>query len=478
MFAPGSALWLLRHELRLHWRSGASTPSVIFVVIALLLLHLIALAIAVATSSPGARALPHGVALLGLTMAMGFALLLMTSRALTAAIQSLYTRGDLDLLLSSPVSPGSIVAVRAAAIATGVTLELAFLLWPFANVFVLFGRTAWVKAYVLLPAFGMLATSVALWLMICLFRLLGPHRTRVAVQIAAAVIGTSFALLSMLPSVMNRSRGGPPGSGIRNFTKAEAMTSPIWWPAEQIMSGLAPTLLLALAGATALVLTVRSVSPRFVGAATLLASVSRGRKRRARSRPLHFRAGLRSILIAKELRLIARDPWLLTQLLQHLVYLVPLALVILRQQGTAGGTPWAWLAVVFVVGGTASSFAWLTVSAEDAPELLRASPVSTASVIRAKVEAALLPVSPLLLLPIVFLAASHPWFATCLVTCAAACGISCALLHIRNPVTRKRADFKKRHKGSALSGIIEVLVISLWVLVCAGMTWLGGRFFG
>jgi ABC-2 type transport system permease protein len=467
-FATGSVPWLIRHELRLYWRTSKSVSSITFLVIGQVLLHLIALGIALATQAAGGRPIPQGPVLLFITIGMGFSLLIMTSRALAAAIQALYTRGDLDLLLSSPIAPNAIVAVRAAAIALGVTFEIAMLLWPFANVFVLFGRFEWFKAYLLLPSLGMLATSLALVLMIALFRLLGPRRTRVFVQVAAAVIGMSFVLLFQLPNAM---RGGGPaarrGNPFRDL--AGNVDGPQWIPAQLVQQGFIPTILLLIACAAILVFTVRAVGHRFVDASTLVASVSKGGPVRARSSTLRLRTGLRRVLILKELRLIARDPMLLTHLLGQLVFLLPLGLALWR--GTAqSATPWAWLTILFLVGSTASALAWLTVSAEDAPDLLASSPVPTRALVRAKVEAALLPVTPLLLIPVIALWRTHLAFSLWLAVCAAGAGISCALLQIRNPVTRKREDFKTRHKGRGLSGLIEILVIGLWAGLCAGAT--------
>jgi ABC-2 type transport system permease protein len=128
---------------------------------------------------------------------------------------------------------------------------------------------------------------------------------------------------------------------------------------------------------------------------------------------------------------------------------------------------------VFACGSIASALAWLTVSAEDAPELLASSPVATGTLVRAKIEAALLPIAPLLLLPIVFVARSHPLFAASLCVCAVGASVSCAVLQIRNPTARKRADFRSRHKGRGLSGLIEITVIALWVGLCAAVTALG-----
>jgi hypothetical protein len=92
----------------------------------------------------------------------------MISRSLFSAVEALYTRGDMDLLSSSPLAPNAIISIRAAAIAATLTLEFAVLIWPFANVFVLTGMFAWSKAYILLPALAMLATClVCCWRWAC-----------------------------------------------------------------------------------------------------------------------------------------------------------------------------------------------------------------------------------------------------------------------------------------------------------------------
>jgi len=103
----------------------------------------------------------------------------MLSRSLNGIVQVLYTRADLDLLLSSPLLPTSIIGVRVGTVALTVTLEVAMLVWPFVNVFVLFGLFGWSKLYLLLPALAMLTTSLGVVLALTLFRLLGPRTTRV-----------------------------------------------------------------------------------------------------------------------------------------------------------------------------------------------------------------------------------------------------------------------------------------------------------
>jgi ABC-2 type transport system permease protein len=212
------------------------------------------------------------------------------------------------------------------------------------------------------------------------------------------------------------------------------------------------------------VLTVRLTSERFIRAS--VATASRGTINLARrsTAALKFGNNSRSILIVKELRLIGRDPWLLTQLFTQLLYILPLGAMLWRK--STQGMPWGWLLGVFLAGSIAGSLAWLTVCAEDVPELLASSPMSTLAIVRAKLTAALIPVLALILLPLTFLWREHLWFGICLVICSAGNAISCALLTIRNPVQAKRGDFKTRHRTTPGSGLLEAAVCACWVGVC------------
>ena len=148
------------------------------------------------------------------------------------------------------------------------------------------------------------------------------------------------------------------------------------------------------------------------------------------------------MLIVKELRLIRRDPLLLMQLLQQSIYLVPLCLLLWRQpRGGPGAVPWLWLGIILLSGTLATALAWITIAAEDAPELLTAAPLTRALVVRTKIEAALLPLAPLWLAPLLVLGRTHLWFAVSLTLCAFGCSVSTALLD--------------RHLDAALNTLLE-----------------------
>lgn len=481
--APPSAFPLLvRNELRLYLRSGQlNMLNVGFLVFGQLILHVLALAIALASlHAPDAARAPAGAAdaaAVMLSAGLFAMLMLMSSRALAGAVQSLYTRGDLDLLLSSPVDRRAVIGVRMGTIALTVALEVALLVWPFANVFVLFGRFAWFKAYLLVPAMAMLATSLGLGVTLLSFRTIGPRRTRVAVQVLAAVVGMGMMLAFYLPNMLQQGRG--PGTGFGNSFDALARQSGygglLAASAGWVTHGFLPTLAFLAGAVLLLVLTIGLTGERLVQALT---AITGGGARRTRVAgkgvdTAKFSGAFRAVVVFKELKLIARDPFLLAQILQQSLMVLPMAFVLWRSYGT--GLPLAWLSVIWLAAGLASPLAWLTIVAEDAPDLLASAPVSRAMLVRAKIEAALLPVLFICALPLLLLG-TRPWYAVCLLLCSAAAALSAALLNMRNPTTSRRDSFKTRHKGSPANGLVEVLLMFFWVLLCLGLTWVGSLF--
>jgi ABC-2 type transport system permease protein len=482
--AQNPFLLLLRNEFRLYLRGGiAKGASLVFLIITQVLLHLIALSIAWINS---VRALPstQGTTLVMLSGGLLAMFTLMTSRALASGVQALYTRGDLDLLLASPVDRRAILGVRMGAIALTVALEVALLVWPFANVFVLFGHFAWFKAYLLVPAMAMFATSIALALTLLSFRTLGPRRTRLAVQILAAIMGMGIMLAMYLPRMLDsgadagsgRRRGPDPFSGSMDMLARNSgdYRELLITPAQWVMQGFVPTMEFLVAAAGLLALTIHLAGHRIVSALT---AITAGGERKLRgiagaSSAPQFHRGFRAIIVLKELKLIARDPYLIAQLLQQGLFALPAAFA-LWTAGRTSDMPMPWLALIVVAAGLAGPLAWITLTAEDAPDLLASAPVSRAALIRAKIEAALLLVLPICVLPLPFLLRTHPWFAISTTFCATAAAVCAALINMSNPVAKRRDSFKQRHKGNGGRGFLEVVSLIFWVGAAIGMAWSG-----
>lgn len=474
--ARGSFRLLLRNELRLYLRSGQiNGASVTFLVIAQVLLHLVALAMMFMPSSPRGSAQSLLTTQLLLSSGLIGMLLLMLSRALAGAVQSLYTRADLDLLLSSPVDRRAVIGVRIGSIALTVALEVALLVWPFANVFVLFGREAWFKAYLLVPAMAMLATSIGLAVTLLCFRTLGPRRTRVTVQVFAVLTGLAMMLAFYLPGMFQQGRSrGPFGDSLKVLVgDGSGFRELLVLPAQWVMQGFVPTLACFAAALLLIILTIQFTGDRVVLALTATQGAAARRRQAGGKGPAVARFGrhFRTVIIVKELKLVARDPFLLAQILQQSLMVLPMAFVLWRSR--AMDLPLAWLSTIWLAAGLAGPLSWLTIIAEDAPDLLASAPVSRAQLVRAKLAAALLPTLPICLLPLFFLPGTHPWYAVCLVLSAFGAALCSALLNMRNPLTQRRDSFRMRYKGRGASGLVEVLSMGLWMLVCLALTGAG-----
>ena len=80
----------------------------------------------------------------------------------------------------------------------------------------------------------------------------------------------------------------------------------------------------------------------------------------------------------KEWTLLLRDPWLMSQTLMQLLYLLPPAFLLWR--GFYAGRRLGVLVPILIVaaGQLGGGLAWLAVSGEDAPDLIASAPVSGA----------------------------------------------------------------------------------------------------
>ncbi len=175
----------------------------------------------------------------------------------------------------------------------------------------------------------------------------------------------------------------------------------------------------------------------------------------------------------KEWRLIARDPWVISQILLQILYMTPM--VVLLWSG-GGSTVIALGPMIVVVAfQVSSSLTWLSLSGEDAPELLATAPVSAATLRRGKLEAVGALTLAVVALPLVWLAAvSLAGAAVTLALIGFAIG-SAVLLQSWHGKPAKRSAFAARHRQSKLLSLIEMGLSMLWgistALVMLGSLW-------
>jgi ABC-2 type transport system permease protein len=458
--APGSLLWLLRHELKLQWRSsGSKLKGIVALILVLAAFHLFALFLALAfTHMP---AIPRQVVLVGVTGACLVTFLLMLSMGLVAAMQAIYERGDMTLLLTAPIDPRSIMFVRMGALALNLGLGSCALILPFANMFAIFVTPTWLFAYAAVPALALVASSASLISALGLFRLLGARRARVFAQILGAFVGIAAGIVGQLPNLMSSESKTAAGHWFTDVVAGlPASDSWLWLPARAFTGDVALLLVVVVAACALAALTVVGLADRFIASATAAGGEARSaHKRTGKTRA--FRTGTVSVMRRKELRLLGRDPWLLTQVGQQLVYVAPTLLLIWQKSDSTFG----WLMFVFVAGMLGSALAWLTISGEDAPDLLAAAPIPPSSALRAKLEAALLPIVLALLIPAFFAARIDSWLGVTVLVCGTASAASGALLQLSCSSPGKRSEFAKRYKGRIVMGFVEMTLAAMWGLV-------------
>lgn len=466
-FRPASTPWLLAHELRLSWRgfkagrksSGPGAFIAFTIVGGLILIGGVFLALGV--RGHDVPIVPMAVVVADLLLAV--ILTLMLSTTLAASADALYERNDLDLLFSSPLAPRKVLFVRALGLAVNAGLwfmaPAVLLLTPS----ILLGHPAWAGVFVVLAAAALGASGIGLLLAMALFALIGPRRTRTVAQVMAALIGAAFFLASQYRNLMGAKASESLFARIALDVRDGLIVLPSFadWPLRAALGQPVPLLVLVAIGAGIFLLAAQVLGRRFADAAA--ATQGAETRKAARGPTRAFAAGAFRATVRKELRLIGRDAALLSQVLLRVLYMVPLAFAMAR--AAAHLPAWALAgpaaAVTFLAGQVAGSLIWITVSAEDTPDLLAIAPTPMGVLRRAKLTAALIPVALLLAAPIAVLAAFAPLAALWTAIGAALTAWSAGLIGIWHQKPGKRADFRRRRGGSFLAALAELLVALL-----------------
>ena len=381
---------------------------------------------------------------------------------MSALARLLAQRGDLDLLLASPVSVRATFAARLAALGLEGVSPAAMLLAPLANVCALQGRPHWLALYPALLAAGLIGASVGSALALALSFALGPRRARVAAQLAAAAIGGSAALAAQAIAFLPDGVRAPLFSALQAApTTLAALTVP-----ERAASGEPGALALWLGAAlAAFALAALALSEPFARAAIRAAGApaATGRDNTA----TRFTADLGAALRRKERRLLWRDPWLMSQMALQALYTLPIAFILWRNGGITAQPGVAFAPTLVVIAGQlAASLAWVALCGEDAPDFVATAPATRSQIERAKIAAVAAPVALTMAAPLAALAWASPYAAVVAGLCAAGAGASGALLMLWRQAPARRGLVLRRHSQSKLVGLIEH-----WLSLCwAGAT--------
>jgi ABC-2 type transport system permease protein len=491
MSHPGSLAWFARHESRLAWRDWLSMMTagrrrrMSRVVVALIafaaLMHLVAYPI-VKDYAQVALA-PDKTVLVVITGMLALSWSLMASQAMESVTRAFYSRADLDLILSSPAAAQPLFAVRIATLALATALMALLLASPFVNVLAALGGWHWFAAYPVVVAVSLTATAFAVAVTIALFMALGPKQTRLIAQVTAAVIGAACVIGLQLAAI--QSLGSLSRTDVLASSALVALAPPadsiLYWPARAAVGDLAA--LAGVVGFSALLLgaAIALFTPRFgdcaVAAGSVPQAVSRGRVRSNGFR----RATPRRALRLKEWLLLKRDPWLVSQSLMQILYLVPPAVLLWRGWGDDAGAVVLVPVLVMAAGQLAGGLAWLAISGEDAPELVATAPISATQIVRAKVEAVMGAIALVFLPFVAAIALMSLWHAIVTVAgIAAASGSAIAIQHFfrtqarrshfrRRQTSSRAATFAEAFSSIAWAGTAALAAVGTWLAVFAGV---------
>ena len=469
--------WFARHEVRLAWRDWLSmmtagrkrrTRSVaIGLIVFAGLMHLPAYAVVGRYAGMSSDA--DQTTLIVVTVSLFLAWALILSQAMESVTRVFYSRADLDLIMSSPVTLANVFSIRMGAIALAVTAMALLLSAPFIDVLALAGGPHWLAAYGVIAAAGISAAAVAIALTVVLFRTIGPRRTRLVAQVLAVIIGAGFVIALQIAAILSTNTLSR-FAVLTSDTAAAFAPGPgsmAWWPVRAVLGD--SVALLGLLGGSLVLLGVtaaafsRRLGDDVVAASMGMASVT------ARARTaVPFRAGSRPQALRRKEFLLWRDPWLISQTLMQLLYLIPPAVMLWRSFADNSAalvliTP----VVVMAAGQLAGGLAWLTISGEDAADLVATAPLRASRVTRAKIEVVLIVIgiafAPLVL-PLAVLSLPQAVVTACGVGIAAA---SATGIQLWFRVQAKRSQFRRRQTSSRLATFAEAFSSIGWAATAA-----------
>ncbi|KQV46368.1 hypothetical protein [Massilia sp. Root335] len=468
---PGSTRWLIQHELRLAWRGSDKRRRVVVgAVLAALWLALHVGAYVLFRRWSGATGtLPAWTAQI-LGGATWLVIGVMLSGAVAGSVSALFDRGDLDMLLSSPLPARTVFMARGLGIAADAGKTLLFLLSPVVNVGVLFGYWNLLAVYLTLPSLALAVTALGMNLCLVLVRLVGARRTRSLGKILGTMVTTATFLLFQLRQIFDATTTEHLVAALTRWAAPGGPLAPdslLWLPSQAMGGAPLPVLVMFVAGPGIFWLTVRLTHHRFLAGTQESVTGSAVRTLATpQSETICFKSALWQAVLRKEWRLIRREPVLISQTLMQLTFVVVPVVYSNVQQNADSATLMSLLGplTVYLAASLAGSLAWITIAAEDVPELLHMAPVSLSRLRWMKALAALLPTWVLALPAVAFITTINLPSVPGLLLCLVGGTVSVVATHIWYPIQATRADLARGKPGRGAVTPIAAFVTLAWVI--------------
>lgn len=486
MSRPATLSWFARHEFGLFWRDWMSMMTAgkrhrertlaLIVAIAAVLMHILALFILTPVVGEGLDFSTPVLVFVGGTMLLSVSLML--SQAMESVTRAFYARDDLDLIMSSPALVRRLFQVRISAIAVTTLFMSLLLAFSFIDVLAYLDGAKWLAAYPAMASLAALATAFAIAMTVTMFVTIGAGRTRFVAQMFAAIVGAAFVIGIQILAILyygNISRLEVLTSQMV-YDAVPAVTSLWWLPVKAFMGEPASLVTMMVVGFGALGLVTKYVAPKF-GAMVIAASgVSKRISEQKQSAKLFKSMTPAKALRHKEWTLLKRDPWLISQTLMQILYLLPPAFLLWRNfSDSASGLIVLVPVIVMAAGQLAGGLAWLAVSGEDAPDLVSTAPVIGNAVIRAKVEAVMVSIAVIVSPLIIALAFADLWTATVAAIGVTVSSLSSITIQLWFRKQARRTHFRRRQISSRAATFAEAFSSILWAGtagVAAAGSWL------
>ena len=494
LFVPGSILWLARHQIRLSWRLGRlgkKMPSWLKPVFTILFVAFLSFSMGYGIAKIFEAAAGDYKQISSLAGAVILTLMISgISMNLMGSFMTITEKGDLDLLLSSPIPPHRFVAARLISSAwRGFCIYAGFATIFFGASIVMISPM-FASIYVVVAGFAildaaltyMIARQALLW-----FGLRNGRRATITLGAVGVMIGLiGYQMVSSSGSLgrLAAKADDPNASLVVLHDWIVELTSNLSWLGGTILGDWLGALVFLVAGAVVSAAVLHFAGKRYDQDVAFLNGQNDHAPHKVRkAHAQQFRRPALVMVFHKEWLSLTRDPLFVSQLIVPLFTMVPFlgfvwnAITNPEDQSEVAPVMGAIFAAIAVFNVTmlTSSLAWLTASVEEARDLLQASPLDPKIILQGKVLAASGPALIELLLVAALVAWAWPVAAlTILVMGTATCAGAC-VIEFSRPRPTKRPKMTQRPDRSLVTVLFGLGLGILWAcaagLAAAKIVW-------
>jgi ABC-2 type transport system permease protein len=461
MFKPASFTWLFAHEMRLLWRNSILLRTSRHVLIPVILVGLCFQAAAFGIAGIlRAQTLSLTTLILIANLNLIFLSGLMVSRALSLTVDVLYSRGNADFLLASPLPPSRILAVRMLGVAASTGAPWLLLAAVMANALAAFGHPAALTGYITVSLIAILAASTAFYLIVFITARLPPAAARKLSQSLALLIGVVIFAGGQAPRFLPRAT--LQHVYLLFLPSPQNIAAPVWLPARAALGQPLPLLAAIILTLTIFFAVLHVRAQNF--AAGMISTAAGSSRMAAATGAGTFRASPLAAAILKNLRLLARFPGLITQTIYRSLTLVPAAIILSGHTAIHASRAIVIPLLVFLTGQLALFFVSIITGSEQAPDLLASSPAKSETAKQAAYAAAFYATFLIMALPLLGVLLAEPARLTALLAGMTGATASNLILGEKYPIPLFRPAFGKTATGTVFGLIIGVAASSVWGL--------------